>query len=368
VLSAVVGVAAAGVAAGVAAERILLRRRHAPIDDPYASEPFDQLPYDEARVVRTPDGLDIYVEVVEAQTPGTEPSVQRPRRLSRALARLGVSRDNGEQRPTLVFVHGFCLDMGTYHFQRKGLAGYRRVLFDQPGHGRSSRLRSGEYSIDALGHALRAVLDATCPVEPVVLIGHSMGGMSIMALAEQAPELFGERIVGVTLISSSAGGVEEITFGLPDVLARFRGSLLPIVSSASRLTAGAIDRARQASTDLAWLLTRRYGFGSPKPSPTVVSYVENMNARTPTEVVARYLRTLHGHARLAALQALRHVPVLIMVGDRDALTPRAHSEEMARELPDATLVVVPNSGHVPMLEHSDVVNEALTEFLEKIDS
>jgi pimeloyl-ACP methyl ester carboxylesterase len=348
---------------------MLLRRRHASVEDPFAIEAFGCLPHDEARLVRTADGLDIYVEVVAAEPVPTDEAPPHSGALTRTLAKLGVGRGESEAiKPTLLFVHGFCLDMGTYHFQRKGLTEYRRVLYDQPGHGQSSRLRSGEYSLEALGHALRAVLEATCPTGPVVLIGHSMGGMTIMALAEQAPELFGDRIVGVVLISSTAGGVEELTFGLPDVLGRYRGALLPIVSSAGRLTGGAIDRARQASSDLAWLLTRRYGFGSDRVSPAVVSYVERMNGRTPTDVVARYLRTLNSHARVASLQAFRHVPVLIMVGDRDMLTPSAHSHEMARELPDATLVVIPDSGHVPMLEHGDLVNEALIDFLDKIDS
>ena len=127
-----------------------------------------------------------------------------------------------------------------------------------------------------------------------------------------------------------------------------------------------LDRARQASSDLAWLLTRRYGFGTPKPSPTLVSYVEQMNSRTSVETVARYLRTLYTHARYPALAALRATHTLVIVGDKDMITPLTHSEEIVRYLPDAEFVAIPDSGHVVTLEHADVVNEHLIDFLGKI--
>jgi pimeloyl-ACP methyl ester carboxylesterase len=127
-----------------------------------------------------------------------------------------------------------------------------------------------------------------------------------------------------------------------------------------------VDRARRASTDLAWLLTRRYGFGRSEPSPALVSYVEQMNSRTTTETVARYLRTLHSHDRYPALAILRDLPVLLICGDRDPITPPAHSEQVQAHLPDAELVVIPDSGHVVQLEHPDEVNKALLELLEKL--
>jgi pimeloyl-ACP methyl ester carboxylesterase len=335
---AAVGLAAGGVAAGVAADRYVRRRRTA-ADDPHAQEPFGALPSDEQYGVTTSDGVDLYVEVIDG--PG----------------------------PTLLFVHGFCLDMGTFHFQRRAFQGiYREVLYDQPGHGRSGRLPKGEYTLDALGAGLRAVLDKAAPAGKVVLVGHSMGGMAIMALAEQWPELFEDRVAGVVLISSSAGRINEVTFGLPAVFGRFSKPLLPVVRSAGRLTTSMADAARRASSDLAWLLTRRYGFGTEKPSPAVVSYVEKMNSTTSTEVIARYVHTLYTHSRVPALAALRTVPVLVVCGDTDLLLPLAYSEEIVRELPDAQLVVVEGGGHVALLEHPAVVNDAMKAFLARITS
>ncbi|GIH12179.1 hypothetical protein Raf01_03510 [Rugosimonospora africana] len=352
-LGAVVGVAAAGVAAGVAAERLLLRRRSAIAADPLADERFGRLPYDEMTTVTTADGLDLHVEIVEPED--------------------GIDLDfglNSPPEPTLVFIHGFCLDMGTFHFQRTELTrrgGYRMVFYDQPGHGRSSKLRQGEYTLNALGEALKRVLDETVGDGPVILIGHSMGGMTIMALAELYPEMFAEQIHGVVFISTSAGKLDEVTFGMPDFLARFSRPLIPVITGAGRLTGGMIDGLRRASTDLAQALIRKYGFGTERPSPALVRYVEQMNAHTGTEVVARYLRAIYTHARYPALEALKETKVLVICGERDKLTPPDHSAEICRILPDAEFVPVPEAGHVALLEQPDVVNAALMDFLEQVD-
>lgn len=321
------------------------------------NEPFGRLPFDESVTVPTEDGVDVYVEIVEPSD-----GVDLPIEFTPPGVRIG-------DEPTLVFVHGFCLDMGTFHFQRKELTrdgDYRMVFYDQPGHGRSGHISHGEYTLPMLARTLHTVITETVPEGPIVLVGHSMGGMTIMALAEDHPELFGERVQGVVFISTSAGKLEEVNFGMPDVLARFSRHLLPLVTSTSRATGSVIDAARRASTDLAWVLTRKYGFGSNKADPALVSYVERMNARTSTEVVARYLRALYTHARFPALEALSEVRVLAICGERDALTPLSHSDEIVRVLLKSRLVVVPEAGHVALLEFPGIVNEALKDFVKEI--
>jgi pimeloyl-ACP methyl ester carboxylesterase len=200
----------------------------------------------------------------------------------------------------------------------------------------------------------------------IILVGHSMGGMTIMAFAEQYPEWFGERVTGVVLMSTSAGLIDKTKLGLPSLVARASAPFFPLWGKAAHLGGNSIDRARVVSSDLAWLLTRRYGFGEPKPSPSLVTFVESMNSKTSVETLTKYLHTLYTHNRFPALSALRGVPVLVIVGTKDYLTPVTHSEEILKHLPDAELVKVDNSGHVVMLEKSDEVDAALLPFLEKI--
>jgi pimeloyl-ACP methyl ester carboxylesterase len=349
VIGAVVGVAVAGATAGVATQRLIIRRARMS-DTDLASEPFGRLPFDESLTVSTDDGVDIYCEIVEPVPDAGEHAAETA-------------------TPTLVFVHGFCLDMGTFHFQRRQLTrsgGCRMVFYDQPGHGRSSKIHQGEYSLDMLGRTLKRVLDETAPSGPIILIGHSMGGMTIMALAEEHPELFGSRVTGIVFISTSAGHLDQVNFGMPAVLARFSRQLIPLISSTGRTGAGVIDAARRASSDLAWLLTRRYGFGSKRANPALVSYVERMNGRTSTDVVARYVRALTAHAGYPALEAIANTRVLAICGDKDQLTPLSHSQEIVAVLPKARLVVVPEAGHVALMEYPDLVNDAMFAFLDEV--
>jgi pimeloyl-ACP methyl ester carboxylesterase len=343
IVGAVVGVAAAGLATAFAIERVVVRKSLRAPGDPYRDEEFGDQPYDTEMTVTAADGTDLHVEIVEPV------------------------HESG--KPTIVFVHGFALDMGTFYFQRNTLSergDQRLVFYDQPGHGRSGRLESGDYDIAALGRSLAAVLDAAVPDGHIILVGHSMGGMTIMAFAEEYPEWFGGRVTGVVLISTSAGLIDKTKLGLPTLVARASAPFFGVWGGAARIGGGAIDRARVASSDLAWLLTRRYGFGDDRPSASLVTFVEQMNSKTSVETLTKYLRTLYTHNRFPALSALHGVPVLVIVGTKDYLTPVTHSEEILRHLPEAELVKVDNSGHVVMLEKADEVNAAMLPFLDKI--
>jgi pimeloyl-ACP methyl ester carboxylesterase len=344
-LGALVGVAAAGVAAGLAVERFAVGRARGKVEDPYADEPFGKLRYDGMYSVPGEDGVPLHVEIVEPAAGGT-PEV------------------------TVVFVHGFCLDMGTWHFQRRGLETLRAprvraVFYDQPGHGRSGRKPSGDYGIDELGRDLAAVIAQVAPEGPLVLAGHSMGGMTIMSLAEQHPELFAERVVGVALVSTSAGDLDAVALGMPDIVGRIRRPLTPALAAVLRSRPGVLERGRAAGSDLAYLLTRRYGFGSAQASESLVRYVEQMNSATPIEIVAGYLRTLSDHERYAALDVFDGIETLLIGGDADMLTPIEHTEAMAKLLPGAEFVEIADGGHVTLMEHADVVNAHLVAFLDR---
>lgn len=109
---------------------------------------------------------------------------------------------------TVVLTHGFTASLDEWSRQLPVLRDRARlVLWDHRGHGRSGWTPLTRATIDQTGRDLAVVLEATTPAGPVVLAGHSMGGMSIMALARQRPELFGPRVAGVLLLATSAGGL-----------------------------------------------------------------------------------------------------------------------------------------------------------------
>jgi len=341
VVAGVAGLVAAGAAVGLAAERYAIGRiRGGP--DAAAGEPFGRLRADRTRTVTASDGIPLHVEEVG---PATAPL-------------------------TVVFVHGYSLSMGSWHYQRLGLADMRNprtrmVFYDQRSHGRSGRAPSEGASIDQLGRDLDAVLADLAPSGQVVLVGHSMGGMTIMALVDQHPEYFGRRVVGVALLSTSTGRLAEVTLGLPALLAKLRAPIVPLLLRGARSRAALVERSRKIGSDIAWLLTRRYSFASKDVSPALVEYVGQMIAATPVDVIADFYPALHSHDKLASLGALRDVETLILVGEKDLLTPVEHSRAMAAELSSAELVVVEAAGHLAMMERAPLVNLRLRAFLHR---
>src|SRR5262249_10485729 len=142
-------------------------------------------------------------------------------------------------------------------------------------------------TVDQLGRDLAVLLSDLAG--PVVLVGHSLGGMTIMALADQQPELFGTTVRGVALLSTSAGMVTELRLSLPAALAAIRGPLIPVRARGRPGRPALREGGRGAVSAVAWLPTRRYSFGTKDVSPALVGYVEKMIAATPVDVIGEFL-------------------------------------------------------------------------------
>ena len=98
---------------------------------------------------------------------------------------------DGHPGPTFVFTHGWTFSSRSYHYQRMLAERYRLVLMDHRGHGESDLGPRENRTVDQIGRDLGAVIEATCKDRDVILVGHSMGGMTIMSLAAHDPDLFG---------------------------------------------------------------------------------------------------------------------------------------------------------------------------------
>lgn len=91
-----------------------------------------------------------------------------------------------------------------------------------------------------------------------------------------------------------------------------------------------------------------------------------MLEETPLTVTAAFSATFLAHDERSSLAALRDVPVTVLCGTHDRLTPLAHSRRIAAELPAAELVVVPGAGHSVNLSRPEVVHAALLGLLDRL--
>jgi pimeloyl-ACP methyl ester carboxylesterase len=262
---------------------------------------------------------------------------------------LAVRAAGPAEAPVVVFVHGFSLDMTTWHEQWLDLSvEFRTVLMDQRGHGASGRAAHGDLSLRSMGRDVAAVLEATASGRPAVLVGHSMGAMAILAAAEQRPELFGPSVAGVVLVGASSS----------DLLRGAMGSITDLVRPRR------VDRLRRAilasPADLRGAVVRLTQFGPDAPQH-VVDHVVHLAERASSDVWTDGLAELMEMDMRHAVPRLK-VPAIVVVGEHDRVTPPAAAIELAGALPEARLVVIEGAGHMPMLERPLELNREIRGF------
>lgn len=341
VVGGIAGLLSATTAIGVAAEKYAIGRIRSG-EDPHADEPFGRLRSDRDYTVIAADGVPLHVEEV----------------------------GDLDAPLVVVFVHGFSLDMGCWHFQRSDLADLRHprirmVFFDQRSHGRSGRSDPDSCTIDQLGSDLHDVIRTAAHDEPVVLVGHSMGGMAIMGLAAVEAAMFDRQVVGVVLVSTSAGNL--LTSSRTRLGRNLTPRVLPWLARGAQASPKLVESGRKVVADAVWLGVRRFSFGSESNvGATLTDYVDRMIAATPADVLGDFYATLAGHDKVAALPALNRTEVLIICGTEDKLTPTDHSDVLAEAIHDVDVLQVEGAGHLVMMERSDIVEFRLRGFLHHV--
>jgi pimeloyl-ACP methyl ester carboxylesterase len=334
-----VGVVAAGTAYRLAQRRQVISRRGAGDDTPFGSLRSRPI------TVVTDDGVDLHVEVDELDAPGRRRGMPAP-------------------ELTVVFVHGYSLTLDSWHFQRAAYRGrVRMVFYDQRSHGRSGRSTPSHATIEQLGRDLETVLDTVVPDGPVVLVGHSMGGMTIIALAEERPELFGDRVVGVGLVSTTAGGLEPQRMLVPGLIpANLGGQLAQRLVSVLGRGHRTIDGLRRVGHSIALVATDELAFGDDVPA-SYVEFVDRMLSATSFEVVAEFFPNFSTLDKFEAVKTLSAVPTTIICGTDDKLTPIAHSRKLHASIAGSSLLECEGAGHMVILERHDEVDDELDRLL-----
>lgn len=329
------GLGAVGTIAGVTVARSMTRR--AVTEDPYLNENFETLDGDRSYVLTTPDGVPLSVrEVGPADAP-----------------------------LTVVFAHGFCLRMGAFHFQRIRLSEewgpqVRMIFYDQRGHGRSGDAPPETYTVSQLGMDLETVLQVIAPRGPIVVVGHSMGGMTVLSHARQYPHHYGNRIVGAALISSAAEGVARSPLG--EIL---NNPALEAVRRAARSAPKLVQRGRNVGRSVIGPILRAASYADLYVSPSIVAFSEKMMLDTPIPTMIEFLQALEVHDETKGLATLAKIPTLVVCGDHDLVTPAEYSRKMAQALPEAELTIVARSGHLVLLSKPDPINDGLVRLVKR---
>ncbi|GAB3482092.1 alpha/beta fold hydrolase [Amycolatopsis cihanbeyliensis] len=264
---------------------------------------------------------------------------------------------------TLVLVHGWTQDHRTWDAVAGGLPRavgevgdpLRLLRYDLRGHGASAPARPGTATIERLADDLAELIADRVPHGRLVLVGHSMGGMTLMCLAERHPELVSGRVDAIGLVATSSGDLDRVTLGLPGL---FGGGAARIEQ---RITAF-LRRRRRDALPLAPRLVRPFArwlvFGDRPRRTDVASVAEQVVLAHPASI-AGFRDSMAVHDRRVALAALRGIPAVVLAGGRDRLCPPPHAMVLAEELPEAEFVRFPGVGHMLPQERSREVTERI---------
>ncbi len=318
-------------------------RRSDDIVDPHATQNFKAIYGGEPLTVTTDDGLSLAVRRVGPDDPDV----------------------------TIVFVHGFSLRMASWHFQRFALErrwadeGLRvaMLFFDHRGHGKSDPAPDETCTISQLGDDVVAVVNAMVPTGPVVLVGHSMGGMAIMAAARRHEEMFapGGRIVGVGLIATAARGLTEAGLG--------EGLSNPLIDGfrfVVRRAPSVVQAGRGSTRRILEPVLLAASWGPDFYSPATDRAVESMLQNTPIHTIVNFLHALESHDESDALPVLARIPTIVVCGDEDRMTPYYNSYDLYGELGSRNrLTIVQGAGHMVIMEDPDSVIEPIVELVQR---
>jgi len=276
---------------------------------------------------------------------------------------LHVEVDEADRKtPTIVFLHGWVENIDVWHYQRLALRGTVRMVFvDLRSHGLSGRASSKRSTFADLADDTLAVIKQLVPRGPIILVGHSMGGMTIMQLAGTHPDLFGGRVKGVVLLGTSAGNLMRSSSGL-----RY---LTPLLRAGSPV----LDWGRRFNPPLAALaggapsysIIRRWGLG-PGAAERHVDMANEMILHAPTFVLMDFYPNFVGFDLTAGLEALGRARTTVVSGTADLLTPVTHSRRLADAIPDAKLEILDDVGHMLMFEEHEVVTRVIEDVLDDV--
>jgi len=239
---------------------------------------------------------------------------------------------------TLLFLHGVggghaAWDRQIPYFTARG---HRALAWDQPGYGGAPLVEP--YDLDQVAAALKRQIGN----EPVVLVGHSMGGF----VAQEAYARFPALIGGLALcFTSAAFGGAGSDFARQFVAARV--APLEQGKSMAEIAARLMPSMRGSRSD-----------------PAGLALAERIMGDIPPETYRNAVHLLTTFDRRAELAAIR-VPTLLIAGSDDRVAPAAVMERMAQKVPDAEYVLLEGCGHLGPMDQPDLFNETLAGFLER---
>jgi pimeloyl-ACP methyl ester carboxylesterase len=255
-----------------------------------------------------------------------------------------LAYDDHGPGPVVVLLHGFPLDRSMWSAQETSVGSiYRVIAPDLRGHGETAA-PEGIYTMEAMADDVLELLDALQINEPIVLGGLSMGGYVALAMMARYPE----RVRGLMLMDTRAGADTPEGAQNREELAR------------------QVEAEGKTGMVVAGMLPRLFSEFTQQNRGELLAPIRQVMERTPARAIAGALRGMAARPDRTAELSRISVPTLVLVGADDVISPPEEARAMAAAIPNATLAVIPNAGHLAPLENPAAADAAILGFLESL--
>ena len=279
-------------------------------------------------------------------------------------SKLRVETFGSKDSPVLVLTHGWGLDSTVWRYARAHLAGrFRLIVWDLPGLGKSKLPEDRRIQLERFAEDLRTVI-GVAEGKPVVLVGHSIGGMTVQTLAGLRPELMGEQVKGLVLLNTThlrpirttaVSGLVQALWPIVAVLMKLQIALSPVFH---------LMKWQSYLSGSVHIAARIAGFGRHVTREQLEHTALLMTKASPA-VEAKGDFAMMDWDVTRKLPEIR-VPTLVVVGDRDLITRPDAGETIAKAIPGARLQRMEGCGHMGFYEYSDVYDAAIANFASEV--
>lgn len=297
----------------------------------------------------------------------TDPS--RPRRQTGVMiegpegSHLYAERRGVPSGLPLVLTHGWGLDSTIWDYASRGLGKHHPlVVWDLPGLGKSA-VGKGEISLPAFAANLRSVVEGLTAGR-VILVGHSIGGMTIQTLARLDPEFVRDRVAGVVLINTTWTNPLRTMIFAPLFTALRKPLLEPLFHVTTWIQPLAWLGAWQGYLSGSAHIANRLGFGR-YVTRSQLEHTTLLATRNPPGVQARGDLAMFDWDATDAFAAL-DVPVLVLGGDRDIVTLPEAGRQIASSALDGAYEELRGVNHMGFLERADAYHDAIRFFIDRL--
>lgn len=252
--------------------------------------------------------------------------------------------DGPDDAPIIIFIHGFPFNKTTWNKQVAALKdNYRVIAYDVRGHG-NSFAGNADFSIDLFAKDLLGLMDAL-KIEKVVLCGLSMGGYIALNAVEKYPERFDALILSDTTCTADTPEAKE--------------KRLKAIESIKK------DGVEKFADESIKNLFAPESFATKKEE---IAAVREMIVNTSQQSLYKTLRAFYERKETCSRLQDINIPVLIMVGKEDKITPPAAAQLMHEKINGSLLKIIVHAGHLSNIENSSEFNGHLKKFVASVYS